>query len=242
MMEKMVLSSRLQKRTRGKDMAGRIVAGGGILALFLLGGCATSPDRTVANHHVLLDDRSTRFYVRTIPVPHGENDLIIVRKVVLDTVHHISFPEFLRQVQPHSVKAHYYLMDYSRSIVEAPDSEAEGEWKHPLFGNPYRYRYTGTIVVLRSEWQVEKARQRKKLEEAIRKEKKKQQVENRLTEGMAPLSSGPDGGKILQEDSRDLTEVLPSGAYIVHPASELIKRGYRFRDGQWEGPPPQPSQ
>lgn len=69
----------------------------------------------------------------------------------------------------------------------------------------------------------------------------KEKVEDRLGSGLAPLLKGPEGGKILQEDKDALTEMLPSGAYIVHPASELNRRGYRFVDGQWEGPSPNPS-
>lgn len=165
----------------------------------------------------------------------------MIRKAVLDTIHHISFSEFLRQSEPHSVKAHYYLMDYSRTVVESPEDHPQGEWKYPVFGSPYRFRYKGTVVVLRSEWKAEKEREKKKLAETLRKEQRKKKVEDRLGSGLAPLLKGPEGGKILQEDKDALTEMLPSGAYIVHPASELNRRGYRFVDGQWEGPSPNPS-
>ena len=87
----------------------------------------------------------------------------------------------------------------------------------------------------------EKEREKKKLAETLRKEQRKKKVEDRLGSGLAPLLKGPEGGKILQEDKDALTEMLPSGAYIVHPASELNRRGYRFVDGQWEGPSPNPS-
>ncbi|AFS53237.1 hypothetical protein [Leptospirillum ferriphilum] len=209
--------------------------------LCVLGACATAPDANVAPQHLLLDDHSTRFYVKTIPVPPRSSQIIVIRKAVLDTIHHISFSEFLRQSEPHSVKAHYYLMDYSRTVVESPEDHPEGEWKYPVFGSPYRFRYKGTVVVLRSEWEAEKEREKKKLAEALRKEQRKKKVEDRLGSGLVPLVKGPEGGKILQEDKDALTEVLPSGAYIVHPASELTRRGYRFVDGQWEGPSPNPS-
>ena len=199
--------------------------------LCVLGACATAPDANVAPQHLLLDDHSTRFYVKTIPVPPRSSQIIVIRKAVLDTIHHISFSEFLRQSEPHSVKAHYYLMDYSRTVVESPEDHPEGEWKYPVFGSPYRFRYKGTVVVLRSEWEAEKEREKKKLAEALRKEQRKKKVEDRLGSGLVPLVKGPEGGKILQEDKDALTEVLPSGAYIVHPASELTRRGYRFVDG-----------
>ncbi|MCL4461634.1 MAG: hypothetical protein M1297_08005 [Nitrospirae bacterium] len=214
--------------------------GGGGLIFLLMGACATAPDATVIPQHLLLDDHSTRFYVRTLPVPSRSSEVIVIRKGSLETVHHISFPEFLRQIEPHSVKAHYYLMDYSRSIVEASENHPEGEWKYPLFGAPYRYRYVGTVVVLRSEWEAEKSREKKKLAESLRKERRKKRVQDRLGSGLVPLVKGPEGGKILQEDRQALTEMLPSGAYIVHPATELTRRGYRFVDGRWEGPPSNP--
>ncbi|AKS23793.1 hypothetical protein ACSYAY_05115 [Leptospirillum ferriphilum] len=209
--------------------------------LCVLGACATAPEANVAPQHLLLDDHSTRFYVKTIPVPPRSSEIIVIRKAVLDTIHHISFSEFLRQSEPHSVKAHYYLMDYSRTVVESPEDHPQGEWKYPVFGSPYRFRYKGTVVVLRSEWKAEKEREKKKLAETLRKEQRKKKVEDRLGSGLAPLLKGPEGGKILQEDKDALTEMLPSGAYIVHPASELNRRGYRFVDGQWEGPSPNPS-
>ena len=209
--------------------------------LCVLGACATAPEANVAPQHLLLDDHSTRFYVKTIPVPPRSSEIIVIRKAVLDTIHHISFSEFLRQSEPHSVKAHYYLMDYSRTVVESPEDHPQGEWKYPVFGSPYRFRYKATVVVLRSEWKAEKEREKKKLAETLRKEQRKKKVEDRLGSGLAPLLKGPEGGKILQEDKDALTEMLPSGAYIVHPASELNRRGYRFVDGQWEGPSPNPS-
>lgn len=164
----------------------------------------------------------------------------MIRKAVLDTIHHISFSEFLRQSEPHSVKAHYYLMDYSRTVVESPEDHPQGEWKYPVFGSPYRFRYKGTVVVLRSEWKAEKS-VKKEAGRDSPEGTEKEKVEDRLGSGLAPLLKGPEGGKILQEDKDALTEMLPSGAYIVHPASELNRRGYRFVDGQWEGPSPNPS-
>ncbi len=229
------------KRDEEKGPFGkRAVMGACGASLLLLGACATAPDGTVTPQHLLLDDHSTRFYVKTIPVPSRSSDIIVIRKAILDTVHHISFSEFLRQSEPHSVKAHYYLMDYSRSVVESSEDHPEGEWKHPLFGAPYRFRYKGTVVVLRSEWDAEKSREKKKLVDALKKEQRKRKVEDRLGSGMIPLVKGPEGGKILQEDAQALTEMLPSGAYIVHPASELTHRGYRFIDGHWEGPSSNP--
>ena len=202
----------------------------GILFLFPA-ACATVPPPPVENHHVLLDDKSTRFFVRTFPIPASPGALKIVRSVVLDTSRHISFPEFLRQVEPHHIRGHFYLMDYSRSIVEAPDASVTGDWIRPLFGNPYRYHYRGTVVVLRSEWEKMKVDEQKKAERQTRKVEREKRTEGRLLG--SGKDTGPDGGRILQEDAHALTEMLPSGAYIVHPASELEHRGYRFASGHW---------
>lgn len=200
--------------------------------LLFLSSCATVPSPPVVNHHVLLDNKSTRFYVRTILIPANPDELKIVRKVELSTSHHISFPEFLRQVEPHHRPGHFYLMDYSRSVEEAPDSSVTGNWIRPLLGNPYRYHYEGTVVVLREEWEKMKANEQKKVLDETKKVERERRSEGRLIGGEKAL--GPDGGRILQEDPHALTEMLPSGAYIVHPASELEHRGYKFVSGHWQ--------
>ncbi|MHB8422810.1 MAG: hypothetical protein ACYC9S_03515 [Leptospirales bacterium] len=203
-----------------------------LAGLLFLVSCATVPAPPVVNHHVLLDNKSTRFFVRTIPIPRNPGELKIVRRAELNTSHHISFPEFLRQVEPHHLPGHFYLMDYSRSVEEAPDSSVTGDWIRPIFGNPYRYHYQGTVVVLRDEWEKMKADEQKKVLDRARKVERQRRSEGQLMGG--EKGAGPDGGRILQEDAHALTEMLPSGAYIVHPASELKRRGYLFVSGHWQ--------
>ncbi|MHB1286047.1 MAG: hypothetical protein ACYCYP_05700 [Leptospirales bacterium] len=202
-----------------------------VCLLMLQSACATSPSLPVGSDHVLLDDKSTKFYIRTLPIPADREAVKIVRKVEMISTRLISFPEFLRQMEPHHLHGHFYLMDYSRSIEEGSGPSVKGDWIRPVFGKPYRYHYKGTVVVLRAEWEKMKADEQKKIEKETRKAAQKRLMEKQLL-GHGN-GGGPDGGKILQEDSHALTEVLPSGAYIVHPASELEHRGFHFVSGHW---------
>lgn len=207
-----------------------------ILALLLPAACATTGNHVIKNDSDLLDNKSTRFYVKTVPLPAQPDAIIVMKKAALETTHHISFSEFLRQVQPVEPKAHYYLMHYSRRVVTTDEANPQGNWIHPLFGNPFRYRYEGTVVVLKTEWSAFQEKERKKREkEAKKAEKQLKKVGASGSQGHG-VAHGPDGGKILQEDSDALTEMLPSGAYVVHPAVELNKRGYTFdaASGHWE--------
>ncbi len=202
-----------------------------VFLLILQSACATSPSLPVGNNHVLLDDKSTRFYIRTFPIPSDPSAVKVVRRVEMNSSRLISFPEYLRQIEPHHLHGHFYLMDYSRSIEKAPDSSVKGDWVRPMFGKPYRYHYKGTVIVLRDEWEKMKADEQKKIEKETRKAARESHVEKQLLGN--GKGRGPDGGLILQEDSHALTEVLPSGAYIVHPASELEHRGFQFVSGHW---------
>lgn len=200
-----------------------------ILVALLPAACATTENHVIKNDSDLLDNKSTRFYVKTVPVPPQPDAIVVMKKAALETTHHISFSEFLRQVQPAKPKAHYYLMHYSRRVVTTDEANPQGNWIHPLFGSPFRYRYEGTVVVLRTEWNAFQEKERKKRQkEAKKAEKQLKKVGASGSSGQSSVRVGPDGGKILQEDSDALTEMLPSGAYEVHPAIELEKRGYSF--------------
>jgi hypothetical protein len=204
------------------------------LVLLLPAACATtSGNHRIANDRDLLDNKSTRFFVKTIPIPERTDEIIVMKKAALETIHHISFSEFLRQVQPAIPPAHYYLMHYSRRIVTTDEANPQGDWIRPFFGNPFRYRYEGTVVVLKTEWNAFKAKERKKKEKEAKKAEKQLKKVSAAGSGQT-IRTGPDGGKILQEDKDAMTEMLPSGAYVIHPAAELEKRGYAFDPtGHW---------
>ena len=127
-----------------------------VLVLLLPTACATSGDHQIANDQDLLDNKSTRFYVKTIPIPERADEIIVVKKAALETIHRISFSEFLRQVQPVEPPAHYYLMHYSRRSVTTDEADTQkdpsvrhacGNAAQALFrggfqGNPSIFRRT----------------------------------------------------------------------------------------------------
>ncbi len=197
----------------------------GLFVVFLA-GCASSQGGT-PNKNLLLDQKSTQFYVIQVPPPVPPDHLILVGYSAFTTDHRISFTEFLRlSIPPHS-PGHYYLTNYSRTLEYAPNNHTGSGWVHPFFGRPYRYRYQGDLVMIASQWAKIQKKREKKL---VREEK----AEKRAAD-MSPEKHvhGPDGGEVIQSDEHSLTEVLPSGAYIVHPKRELVRRGLYWNGKEW---------
>jgi hypothetical protein len=192
----------------------------------LLTACAStqggSPDK-----NLLLDQKSTRFYVIQVQPPRPPDHLILVGYSTFTTDHRISFTEFLRlSIPPHS-PGHYYLTNYSRIIEYATNKDSGQGWIHPFFGHPYRYRYQGDLVMIASQWAKIQKKREKKL---VREEKAEKRAAEMSPEKKVP---GPDGGEVIQSDEHSLTEVLPSGAYIVHPKRELVRRGLYWNGKGW---------
>ena len=203
---------------------GRLVHIGVLVSL--LSGC-TSFQGGSPNKNLLLDQKSTQFYVIQVPPPVPPDHLILVGYSAFTTDHRISFTEFLRlSIPPHS-PGHYYLTNYSRTVEYAPGGQTGAGWVHPFFGHPYRYRYQGDLVMIASQW----AKIQKKREKKLAREEK---AEKKAAE-MSPEKQvhGPDGGEVIQADEHSLTEVLPSGAYIVHPKRELVRRGLYWNGKGW---------
>ncbi|MHB1562901.1 MAG: hypothetical protein ACYCXP_02220 [Leptospirillum sp.] len=197
----------------------------GIFCAFLA-GCASS-DGGSPDRNLLLDQKSTRFYVIQVPQPKPPDHLILVGYSAFTTDHRISFTEFLRlSIPPHS-PGHYYLTNYSRTVEYASTAHPGPGWVHPFFGHPYRYRYQGDLVMIASQWaKIQKKREKK----IVREEKAEKRAAEMSTEKKV---TGPDGGEVIQADEHSLTEVLPSGAYIVHPKRELVRRGLYWNGKGW---------
>lgn len=192
----------------------------------LLTGCASSQGGS-PNKNLLLDQKSTRFYVIQVSQPVAPDHLILVGYSAFTTDHRISFTEFLRlSIPPHS-PGHYYLTNYSRTIEYAPDKHTDVGWVHPFFGHPYRYRYQGDLVMIASQWDKIQKKREKNL---VREEKAEKKAAELSPEKKV---QGPDGGEVIQSDEHSLTEVLPSGAYIVHPKRELVMRGLYWSGKNW---------
>ncbi len=196
------------------------------LAFLAASGCATSSDNT-ADNHLLLDQKSSGFYMIQVPPPTPPDHLILVGYSAFTTKHKISFPEFLRLSIPPHAPGHYYLTNYSRSVQYASNDHPGPRWVRPFFGRPYRFLYQGDLVMIASEW----AKIQKKRAEKLVKEKK----EEKNAAELAPARSvrGPEGGEVVQADEHSLTEVLPSGAVIVHPKRELEARGLYWNGKGW---------
>jgi hypothetical protein len=204
--------------------------------LLLLASCSfyssSGTDNRQGNY--LINTRSLPNYVKTIPVPGNPRDLVLVKKVRLETKHRLSPMDFIYQSKPRPYHGRLYLMDFRRRRIYAEDTpERPYRWIRPLGGRPYRYLYTGKFVALKKDWQAE---QEWEAQQALKKEKKKARESSRGHIVALPPSPvhGPLGGAVIQQDENSMTEMLPSGAYVFHPKSELEAAGYHYsRTSGW---------
>ncbi len=176
----------------------------------------------------LINTRSLPNYVKTIPVPSDPRDLVVVKEVRLETKHRLSPMDFIYQSKPRPYHGRLYLMDFRRRRLYAENTpERPYRWIRPIGGRPYRYLYTGKFVALRKDWQAEKEWE---AQQALKKEKKKarESARGHIVALPPSPSHGPLGGAVIQQDENSMTEMLPSGAYVFHPKSELEAAGYHY--------------
>ena len=181
----------------------------------------------------LISTRSLPNYVKTVPLPANARDLVVIRKVRLETRHLLSPFDFIYQSRPRPYHGRLYLEDFRRTRIYAEHTpEHSYRWIEPVGGKPYRYLYTGKFVAFRKDWQAEQEWERR---HQMKKEAQKGPAGRRgapaFSGNPAAAARGPLGGKIIQEDKNSLTEMLPSGAYVFHPSSELKSAGYRYIRG-----------
>ncbi len=209
-------------------------------ALLLFGSCAfyssSGSDNRQGNY--LINTRSLPNFVKTIPVPSDPRDLVLVKKVRLETKHRLSPMDFIYQSKPRPYHGRLYLMDFRRRRIYSEETpERPYRWIRPVGGRPYRYLYTGKFVALKKDWQAE---QEWEAHQAIKKEKKKarESARGHIVPLPPSLSQGPLGGSVIQQDENSMTEMLPSGAYVFHPKSELEAAGYHYsKSNGWKRSP-----
>jgi hypothetical protein len=206
------------------------------VTLLLLGSCGlySSSGQDDRQGHYLINTRSLPNYVKTVPLPEDTSDLVVIKSVRLETRHLLSPFDFIYQAKPRPYHGRLYLMDFRRTRVYADRTpEHSYRWIEPLGGRPYRYLYTGKFVALRKDWQAEQDRKRahvlKKEAEGARPASPRPLPPSSVSS--PSLARGPLGGKVIQEDQNSMTEILPSGAYVFHPARELESSGYRYVKG-----------
>lgn len=178
----------------------------------------------------LISARSEPNYVNTIPLPPSTKGLVVVKKVRLESKVRMSAIDFIRESKPRPYHDYgkLYLMNFRRQRTYAEEEpQRPYRWIRPLGGRPYRYLYTGEFVAFPKDWAEEKAWEKRK---AIKRERK---ISHESARGRAvPLprskARGPLGGAVIQQDENSMTEMLPSGAYVFHPKSELEGAGYHY--------------
>lgn len=189
-----------------------------------LSACTLTPGEGQDNRQgpYLISVRSEPNYVRTIPLPSDPSALVVIKTVHLETRHHLSALDLIRESRPRPYHGRLYLTGFSRTRIYADGTpDRPYRWIEPVGGRAYRYLYTGRFV-------------------AFRKDRNAEQASLRKTPGTAKSGKrdarigarGPLGGQIIQEDRNSLTEVLPSGAYVFHPATELGQENYRYKKGE----------
>ncbi|MHB8369693.1 MAG: hypothetical protein ACYDBP_08380 [Leptospirales bacterium] len=178
----------------------------------------------------LISARSEPNYVKTLPLPPTTKGLVVVKKVRLESKVRMSAIDFIRESKPRPYHDYgkLYLFHFRRQKTYAEEEpQRPYRWIRPLGGRPYRYLYTGEFVAFPKDWAEEKAWEKRK---AIKRERK---IVHESARGHAvPLphskARGPLGGAVIQQDENSMTEMLPSGAYVFHPKSELEGAGYHY--------------
>ncbi len=199
-------------------------------ALLLLASCGfySSSGKDNRQGNYLINTRSLPNYVKTVPVPSNPGDLVVVKSVRLETKHRLSPMDFIYQAKPRPYHGRLYLMDFRRRRVYADQTpERPYRWIRPIGGRPYRYLYTGKFVAFKKDWQSE---QEYEARQTLKKEKKKarESARGHIVPTPPSLAKGPLGGSVIQQDENSMTEMLPSGAYVFHPRSELEAAGYHY--------------
>ncbi|MGC8500559.1 MAG: hypothetical protein ACP5OS_05190 [Leptospirillia bacterium] len=201
------------------------------MALLALASChlyASGKDDRQGDY--LISARSEPNYVRTIPVPPSKESLVVVKKVRLESKVRMSPIDFIRESKPRPYHDYgkLYLRDFHRKKTYAEEEpQRPYRWIRPLGGRPYRYLYTGEFVAFPKDWAEEKAWEKRK---AIKRERKiaHESARGRAVDLPHSKARGPLGGAVIQQDENSMTEMLPSGAYVFHPKSELEGAGYHF--------------